>query len=138
MGGGGGGDRNIGDISRLVADAKRALGQDRRNVFISFAYEDIDEVNLLRGQSKNDLLEIAFNDWSVPEAYNSKNAEYIKTQIADRISRSSITVVYLSQDTFRSQWVEWEVRRSKELGKDVIATHKGDSPLKASDIHWTV
>jgi hypothetical protein len=127
-GGGGGGDRNIGDISRLVADAKRALGQERRNVFISFAYEDIDEVNLLRGQSKNELSEIAFNDWSVPEAYNSESASYIKMQITDRINRSSVTVIYLSEDTFRSQWVEWEVRRSKELGKNVIATHKGDLP----------
>jgi len=102
-GGGGGGDRNIGDIPRLVADAKRALGQERRNVFISFAYEDIDEVNLLRAHSKNELSEIAFNDWSVPEAYNSRNAEYIKTQITDRINRSSMTVVYLSNDTSRAE-----------------------------------
>jgi hypothetical protein len=127
-GGGGGGDRNIGDLPRIVEEAKRALGQERRNVFISFAYEDIDEVNLLRGQSKNELSEIAFNDWSVPEAFDSKNAEYIQKQIVERINRSSLTVAYLSDDSERSRWVDWEVRKSIELGKEVIATHSGDLP----------
>lgn len=61
-GGGGGGSRNIGDLSKLAEEAKKALSRDRRNVFISFAYEDIDEVNLLRAHSKNELSEIAFND----------------------------------------------------------------------------
>jgi hypothetical protein len=60
-------------------------------------------------------------------AYNSRNAEYIKTQIADRINRSSMTVVYLSNDTPTSRWVEWEVKKAKELGKEVVATHKGDA-----------
>lgn len=127
-GGGGGGARNIGDLSKLVEEAKKALGQERRNVFISFAYEDIDEVNLLRGQSKNELSEIAFNDWSVPEAFDSTNADYIKSQITDRINRSSMTVVYLSSDTPNSRWVNWEVEKSLELGKRVVAVHAGDKP----------
>ena len=54
-------------------------------------------------------------------------AEYIKQRIGERINRSSITVVYLSQNTAQSQWVAWEVQRSLELGKKVIAVHAGDS-----------
>jgi hypothetical protein len=130
-GGGGGGARNIGDLPKLVEEAKKALGQERRNVFISFAYEDIDEVNLLRGHSKNELSEIAFNDWSVPEAFDSVKADYIKSQIADRINRSSITIVYLSSDTNNSRWVNWEVEKSLELGKSVIAVYSGDKPPAA-------
>ena len=66
MGGGGGGPRSIGDIESLVERAKKELreGEERgrKNVFISFAYEDIDEVNILRGQAKNDKMPIEFND----------------------------------------------------------------------------
>ena len=127
-GGGGGGSRSVGNLPRLAEEAKKALSSERRNVFISFAYEDIDEVNLLRGQSKNELSEIAFNDWSVPEAFESENAEYIRRQISERISQSSVVCVYLSPATPPSRWVAWEVQRAIELGKTVIAVHAGQSP----------
>jgi hypothetical protein len=122
-GGGGGGARNIGDLAKVVEEAKKALSRERRNVFIAFAYEDIDEVNLLRGQSKNELSDVAFNDWSVSEPFNSKNADYIKRQITDRIRQSSMTVVYVSEDTASSLWVKWEVEKSLELHKSVLAVH---------------
>lgn len=129
MGGGGsGGSRNVGDISALSEAARAALSRERRNVFISFAYEDIDEVNLLRGQSKNELSDVAFNDWSVSEPYESKNADYIKNRISERISQSSVTVVYLSSSTANSKWVGWEVERSRELNKAVVAVHAGANP----------
>src|SRR6266567_6433393 len=120
-GGGGGGSRDIGDLSRATENAKRALSQPRLNVFISFAYEDMDEVNLLRGHSKNELSDIAFNDWSVSEPYESRNADYIKRQIIERIKQSSLTVVYLSSATASSKWVEWEVRQTIEMKKEVLA-----------------
>ena len=126
MGGGGGsGARNVGSLAGLVEAAKQALSSERKNVFISFAYEDIDEVNLLRGQSKNDLLEIAFNDWSVSEPFNSKNSDYIQERITDRINQCSTTVVYVSDSTAASEWVDWEVRKSLELGKRIVAVHAG-------------
>jgi hypothetical protein len=126
MGGGGsGGSRNVGNLPKLAEEAKKALSNDRRNVFISFAYEDIDEVNLLRGQSKNELSDIAFNDWSVSEPYNSEKAAYIQNRITERIKQSTATVVYLSSATASSQWVAWEVEKSVELGKSVIAVHAG-------------
>ena len=130
-GGGGGGSRNIGDLSKLAEEAKSALSRPRRNVFISFAYEDIDAVNLLRGQSKNELSDIAFNDWSVSEPYNSKNADYIRRQILERLRGASATVVYLSSATPNSRWVDWEIEQSLKLGKKVIAVHAGDKPPNA-------
>ena len=44
-GSGGGGWSRLGDIRSLEQKAKEALQQGRRNIFISFAFEDIDEVN---------------------------------------------------------------------------------------------
>ncbi len=135
MGGGGGGSRSIGDIQSLVDKAKQELREDeksgRRNVFISFSYEDIDEVNLLRGQSKNDKSPIEFNDWSVSEPINSERAHYIKQKISERINLSSVTVVYLSPNTPNSQWVKWEIEESMKRGKQVIGVHKGVAPPKS-------
>ena len=126
MGGSGGGWNRLGNVRALEEKAKTALQGGKKNVFISFATDDMDEVNLLRGQAKNDNSDIEFNDHSVRAPYDSERAEYIKRKIADRISRTSTTVVYLSNDAAKSRWVEWEVKKSQELGKRVIAVHPGD------------
>lgn len=125
MGGSGGGWNRLGDIRALEEKAKAALQGGKKNVFISFATDDMNEVNLLRGQAKNDNSDIEFNDHSVRAPYDSEQAEYIKRKIAERISRSSTTVVYLSDSAAKSKWVEWEVKKSQELGKRVIAVHSG-------------
>ncbi|OKO67465.1 TIR domain-containing protein [Bradyrhizobium sp. AS23.2] len=120
----------LGDIKSLEQRAKEALQQGRKNVFISFAFEDIDEVNLLRAQAKNDNNDIEFNDRSVKDAYDSDRADYIRDRLTDRINQASTTVVYLSDDTAKSRWVEWEVNKSLELGKKVIGVYAGDAPPK--------
>ena len=130
MGGGGGISRStLGDVTSLENKAKEHLRQgSRRNVFLSFAYEDIDEVNLLRGQAKNERSDIEFNDWSVREPFDSKRADYIRLKIGERISQCSITVVYVSDATAGSEWVNWEIEESVKREKNVIAMHKGDHP----------
>lgn len=121
-----GGWSRLGDVRSLEQKAKAALQEGRRNVFISFATEDMDAVNLLRAQSKNEKNDIEFNDHSVKQAYDSEQADYIKRKITERINRTSVTVVYLSEHSASSKWVKWEVEKSLELGKKVIATHPGD------------
>jgi hypothetical protein len=132
MGGGGGrGRTTLGDINSLIEKAKeeirRGEGAQRKNVFLSFAYEDLNEVNLLRGQAKSENSNIEFNDWSVREPYDSSRADYIKQRIGERISQSSVTVVYISSDTAQSKWVNWEIEESLRRNKAVIAVHKGDA-----------
>lgn len=132
MGGGGGGSRSIGDIQSLVDKAKQELRdsdrEGKRNVFISFPYDDIDEVNLLRAHAKNEKSPIEFNDWSVSDAIDSERAPYIKQKIAERIAQSSVTVVYLSANSAASRWVAWEIEESLNRGRHVIGVHKGDQP----------
>jgi len=129
MGGnGGGGWSSLGDVRALEEKAKAALQGGKRNVLISFAMEDMDEVNLLRAHAKNEKSDIEFNDHSVQEPFDSDRAEYIKRKIAERINRTSTMVVYLSENTVQSKWVKWEVEKSIELGKKVIAVHPGDKP----------
>src|ERR1035441_7334457 len=130
MGGGGRNSQSLGDTSELERKAKdllREANRARKNAFISFAYEDINEVTLLRGQAKNERSDIDFVDWSVREPFDSERADYIRSKIAERINQASVTVVYLSADTAKSNWVKWEVEKSIELGKKVIATFAGNT-----------
>lgn len=130
MGGGYGGSLPSSDGAKLEEKAKQMLKEattdTSRHVFISFSYEDVDEVNLLRGQAKKDNTELQFDDFSVKDAYESENADYIKRQIRERIERCSVTVVYLSEQTASSRWVNWEIEESFKRGKGVIGLYKGD------------
>ncbi len=137
MGGsGGGGYSRLGDVKGLEQKAKEALQGGRKNVFISFTVEDIDEVNLVRAHARNENSDIEFNDRSVREPYDSERAEYIRSRLKERINQSSTTVVYVSENTAESSWVEWEVKTSLDLGKRVIAMYKGDVP-PANMPTWT-
>jgi hypothetical protein len=134
MGGGGGGGRGLtpGDLQRLEDVAKESMrtgsGTGRCNVFISFAAEDLNDVKMLRGQAKNENADIEFNDWSLKEPYNSERAEYIKRGIRERLRQCSVTIVYVSDKTANSEWVNWEIQESIALGKGVVAMYKGDTP----------
>lgn len=132
MGGGGGGGMNtLGDIRSLEEKAKETLrgGQAGKvNAFISFAAEDVDKVNLLRAQAVNEKNDVEFKDYSVKEPYDSERSDYIKQKLRERINQASTTVVYLSENTPQSKWVKWEVEKSLELGKRVIAIHDGHNP----------
>jgi len=134
MGGGGGGSRGLtpSELRKLEQVAKESLkagaGTGKCNVFISFASEDLNEVNLLRGQAKNENSDIEFNDWSLKKPFDSRDAEYIRRGIRERIRQCSVTIVYLSDNTANSKWVDWEIRESIALGKGVVAMYKGDKP----------
>lgn len=153
MGGTGGGGRSLRrDELRALEQAARASLREaaqpkRRNVFISFIEEDLAEVNLLRGQAKNEDSNLEFNDWSLRKPFDSEDAEYIKRGIRERIRQSSVTVVYVTENTTKSKWVDWEIRESIKLGKAVIAMYKGERPphnlpsaiteLKISLVPWS-
>jgi hypothetical protein len=135
MGGGGSSRWTARDNKSLLDEAgkelRKAAGEGRKNVFVSFAYEDLDEVNLLRGQAKNDKSEIEFNDWSVQDPYDSDRAPYIKQKIGERIAQSSVVVVYLSDSTPGSEWVSWEIQEAMRRGKRVVCVHKGERPPRS-------
>ncbi len=134
MGGGGGSYTfSSSELKGLEDKAKEVLASEnpeKRNVFISFAYEDIQQVNLLRGQAKNENSDIEFNDWSLSEPFDSERAEYIRAGIRERINQASVTVVFVSENAATSKWVDWEVRESARLGKGVVALYSGRPPSR--------
>lgn len=91
------------------------------NVFLSFAMEDKQVVDLFRGQAKNDRLPLEFRDHSIKEPFEKA----WKTQCREKIRRCSVTVCLVGRDTYKSEAVDWEIRKSDELGKAVMAIDVG-------------
>lgn len=138
MGGGYGGGLSSSDIKNLEDRAKQKLTEAKdavsRHVFISFDHEDMDNVNLLRGQAKNDSTDLQFDDYSVKEPFDSVNSDYIKREIRKKIDHCSVTMVYLSDKTASSKWVNWEIEESLRRGKGVIGVYVGDECPKKMPI----
>lgn len=91
-----------------------------KRVFISFRAEDRQQVNGLRLLAANDQFELEFYDESVRIPVNSTNAAYIRQKIREKINRTSVTVCMVSELTYTSQWVEWELEESIGKGNQII------------------
>jgi len=131
MGGGGGhySFDDLGDIERLAKkEISKASEAVKRNVFICFSRHDLNEVNLLRGQAKSEKNDFEFSDRSVKVPFNSENADYIKRGIREKIDQASVTIVYLTDNSAKSQWVKWEIEESLRKGKGVIGVYQGIKP----------
>lgn len=112
--------RDLEEIARKEI-TERKPSPPRRRVFLSFRGEDMAQVNLFRGQAKDENSELDFIDFSLQVPFASENAEYIRRGIRERIKASSVTIVLVGRNTHQSEWVDWEIRETIGLGKNVIA-----------------
>jgi hypothetical protein len=121
-----------GDLKRrrILARKRNTPAGANRNVFISFTNEDKPQVELLRRQAQKEDSALNFNDWSLRAPFDSERADYIRKGVLERIRQSSVTLVYVSDQTAKSEWVNWEVEESVKLGKKVVGVHAGDLPRK--------
>jgi hypothetical protein len=88
--------------------------------FLSFVVEDISLVNFFRGQAKNENNDIEFDDYSVKEPINSRNEDYIKSEITNKIKLSTMTICLYGPTTYLSEWVNWELNKTLEMGKPIM------------------
>src|SRR2546422_2477122 len=88
--------------------------------FLSFVEEDLNVVNLFRGQAKNQNSDMEFADYSIKEPFDSSNANYIARGIADQLKLSSLTICLYGPTTYTSQWVDWELRKTLELRMPIM------------------
>lgn len=91
-----------------------------KNIFLSFDNEDLDLVNLFRGQAKSENSELEFKDYSIKEPYDSENAEYIKSQIRPYIKSCSNLIVLFGKNTHKSKWVDWEMTCASTDDKNIF------------------
>ncbi len=88
--------------------------------FLSFVSEDLNLVNLFRGQAKNERFDLEFDDYSIKEPFDSRNADYIGRGITEQIKLATLTVCLYGPTTYTSPWVEWELNKTVALGKPIM------------------
>ena len=89
------------------------------NVFLSFAAENKALVDLFRGQAKNSRSALTIRDYSIKEPVDGA----WKVQAERLIRASTATVCLVGDTTWRSEPVNWEIRKSADLGKRVLAVY---------------
>src|SRR5437870_12774200 len=88
--------------------------------FLSFVEEDLNLVNLFRSQARNQSNDLEFDDYSIKIPFDSNNAEYIGRGIVAQIRLATLTVCLYGPTTYQSGWVNWELRKTLELGKPLM------------------
>lgn len=88
-------------------------------VFLSFAMEHKPLVDRFRDQATNGHSGLVFRDYSIKEPVE----DAWKIHAERLIRESSATICLVGESTWRSKPVNWEVRRSAELGRPVLAVY---------------
>lgn len=94
---------------------------EKKRVFLSFLAEDKEKVAGLRLLAANPNYDLEFYDESLQVAIDSRDAEYIKRRIREKINRTSVTVCLISENTHTSGWVDWELKESDDKRNTIIA-----------------
>jgi hypothetical protein len=109
-----------------------------RRVFFSFHYDrDVFRVN----QVRNSWLLRAGNE--APPFFDKadfedakRRAGGIKNWIDDQLAGASVTAVLFGAETYDREWVRYEINRSFELGKGLLAIdiHRLKDPRRGADM----
>jgi Thoeris protein ThsB, TIR-like domain len=94
--------------------------------FLSFVQEDLNLINLFRAQAKNRQLDLEFEDYSIKQPFDSRNADYIGRGIVQQIRRATLTVCLYGPTTYKSAWVTWELNKTLEMGKPIMGVRLYD------------
>lgn len=100
------------------------------NIFISFDWDDRDQVNGFRSMLANpDIKPLSHRDTSIKHDYSEYGTPEIKRQITRKIAHSDIIICLISQKTKHSDWVNWELEQTRLSGKPIIGIVLKDQPV---------
>lgn len=100
------------------------MAEGIKNIFISHAHEDDQEVQNLRALLDDKGYD--FRDSSIDSSNpnNANNPDYIKSSIlAPAIQWAGTMIVLISPDTHESPWVDWEIEYAQKQGKRIIGVY---------------
>ncbi len=128
--------RGFDSQSQLVRAARGQLTEPARvrKLFLSFHYEDRNQVGGFRLMAYSPNLPIDFTDVSVRSAINSAEGTYLRKVISEKIKRCSVVVCLIGNGTAWREWVEWELETALRLGKGVCGVRLKDSRGQAPDV----
>ncbi len=110
-------------------------------IFVSFAVEDANYRDLLKGQAKNAKSPFDFVDMSAKEPWDEK----WKTNCRTKIKGCDGLIALLSKKTWNADGAKWEMKCAKEEGIPMLGVHihkddKGAIPSELAGkkvIEWT-
>jgi len=92
-----------------------------RRVFFSFKYEDVSRAMVVRNSWVTQGKEAAgFIDAADFEDLEKQGKDAIYNWIDEQLKGTSVTVVLVGEKTCDSNYVEYEIKRSKEEGKGLL------------------
>ncbi len=108
------------------------------NIFVSFDHDDHNQVGGFKALKSNPEHPLDFHDHSLKEAVKDRNGKSIKylpsdprskpvrDEILRKFNNCSKLVVLIGDDTYRSDWVEWEINSFFNLKRKI----SGDNTWK--------
>ena len=97
------------------------------HICFAFADADFEAISHLKAQARNDNgCDLFSNDVLHKGSFDGERSDLFRRRLRRRIENSYLTAAYLSENTARCNWVKWEVEKSIELGRRVIAIYTGD------------
>lgn len=92
-----------------------------RRVFFSFEYGDVSRAMVVRNSWITQGKEAAgFIDAADFENIEREGEEAIKNWIDKQLDGTSVTVVLVGENACSSNWVKYEIERSKEIGNGLL------------------
>jgi len=92
-----------------------------RRVFFSFKYKDVSRSMVVRNSWVTQGKEAAgFIDAADFEELERQGDKAIKNWIDNQLKNTSVTVVLVGAQTCSSEWVEYEIQRSTEIGNGLL------------------
>ena len=94
----------------------------KKKIFVSYDYDnDRNYKNMLLAWDKNSEFDFGFSDQSADVSIDSTNAAAIKRAISAKINASTYFLCLVGKETWKSDWVKWEIDKAKELNKKLVA-----------------
>ncbi len=111
------------------------MGNETKNVFISHIHEDDSKLGPLKDLLKKNGIDARDYSINSDKPNQAKNEEYIKNKIlAPQIQQSSVVVVYISQDTKDSKYVNWEIKYALKNDKRIVGVWEQGLAEKGCDL----
>lgn len=105
-----------------------------RRIFVAHRGEDKQQVRGFILLKWNINVDFTFFDRSLIEPVKSDDPNYIKKCIRDEMYGTSVTVVLIGDNTYKSLWVSWEIEESVQRGNGIVGIKlKGKSNAKVPD-----
>ena len=98
-----------------------------RRLFLSFHYEDRNQVNWFRLMASSPDSPIDFYDGSVRSAVNSIQSAYLRSVLKEKIRKCSVVVCLIGNGTAWREWVDWELETAIALGKGICGVRLKNS-----------